>query len=102
MVVDTKLVSDFKDVDEFVKKLLPYSVFTEEDLRGFYSNNRRNNMVAIKMLYNVALPKRPIRKKLIEENVISEDERPTFLKLDKDKLNKLLAIGEVYEGIVIN
>lgn len=101
MVTEVKSVSDFASVDNFVNDLLPYSVFTRDELVGFFNNPNSSNMLVIKMLYNVALPKRPIRKSLIENGVIDRNDRPTFLGLSKTQLQKLLAIGSMYEGIVI-
>ena len=100
MVLDAKPVSAFSSASEFVHELLPYSVFTQKELLGFY-NQGNKNMVAIKMLYNVALPKRPIRKELIEEGIIEREVRPTFLSISKQQLQTLINIGGVYEGIVI-
>ncbi len=101
MVTEVKSVIGFSDEKTFIDELLPYSVFTKNELVDFFNDRNRSNMFVIKMLYNVALPKRPIRKALIENGVIGREDRPTFLNLGKPQLKNLLNIGEVYEGIVI-
>lgn len=101
MVTEVKPASNFNNVDEFIKEILPYSVFTHNELINYFNNKDNKKMFVIKMLYNIALPKRPIRKYLIENDIIDRNDRPSFLKLNKSKLQRILTIGDVYEGIVI-
>ena len=85
--------------EEFYKGVNSYSIFDENDLKLWYN---KENFYAIKMLYNVALSKRIIRKTLIEEIGVSRSERPSFIKLTEAHLIKLLEKGAVNESYVIN
>lgn len=89
----------FATYENFYKSVNSYSIFDEKDLKMWYN---RKNFYAIKMLYNVALSKRIIRKALIEQIGVSRNERPSFIKLTEAQLIKLLEKGAVNESYVVN
>ena len=64
-MTDLHAKADYHDENDFIAKVLPYSVFTEQELQGFY-RNKGANMRIIPMLYNIALPKRPNRHTLLD------------------------------------
>lgn len=89
----------FSTYENFYKNVNSYSIFDEKDLKVWYN---KKNFFAIKMLYNVALSKRIIRKALIEQIGVSRNERPSFIKLTEAQLHKLLEKGAVNESYVVN
>lgn len=62
--------SSFADFEAFLAYCLPFSVFTKPELFNWWNNNKV--VFAIKMLYDVALTKRLIRKTLIEDFQLTE------------------------------
>lgn len=89
----------FPTYEKFYENVNSYSIFDENDLKLWYN---KENFYAIKMLYNVALSKRVIRKALIEQIGVSRSERPSFIKLTEAQLIKLLEKGAVNESYVVN
>lgn len=55
----------------------------------------------IKMLYNIALNKRPIRKQLVEDIGLDAKKRWVALKLTDEEFFKILELGEVDESFII-
>lgn len=101
-VIDKVLdASGFKDEQDFVDRCLSYSVFSEDELRKFW-RQRRRELVAIRMVYNFALPKRPTRKALIEKAGLDGDERWNVLFLTSDQLVQILRLGRADERLVVN
>ena len=54
------------------------------------------------MLYNIALNKRPIRKILIEEAGLDENERWVALPLTDKQFLKILELGDINESLIID
>ena len=77
VVQEIRHISEFKDYNEFYEYL-------------------------IKMLYNIALNKRPIRKELIEEVGLDRNERWVAVKLTNKNLLKIIELGDVDESFIIN
>jgi hypothetical protein len=92
--------SDFKGVDDFSKFAAPHSVFSDDVLRDRYSSGKR--LYAAKMLYNYALPKRPIRKVLMETIGISEQPRWDLREITRSQFDQILVLGDAHEGLVVN
>lgn len=104
VVEETRTARSFRTADDFVAYCKKYSVFDEAKLRGLYS---RPGIYAVKMSYNLAFPKRPTLRDLVENNVVpSPFETPApymgLLRLSDDAFKKALELGGVCEGFVIH
>ena len=95
-----KHISEFKDYDEFFEYCSKHSVFNEDELKYFWKVKKYKYV--IKMLYNLALPKRPIRQELIEEVGLDRNERWVAVPLSDDEFEKILELGEVNESFIID
>ncbi len=88
----------FADASDFIDFCGGYSVFTEAEL---YSSWEKYKMVAIKMLYNIALNKRITNGQLIDEVGLNDKDHWGLRELTEQQLRHILAIGEADESIVI-
>lgn len=95
-----KHISEFKDYDEFYKYCSKHSVFNEAELKYFWKVKKYKYV--IKMLYNLALPKRPIRQELIEKVGLDRNERWVAVPLSDNEFKKILELGEVNESFIID
>ena len=100
MVEEVKTKSDFSSLEEFVKYCLARSIFTKEELEKFYKEWYK--IVVIKMTYNSALKNRIIRKRLLEEVGLSENEYYGFLRLNSSQFKYIARLGEVSANIIID
>ncbi|AND85555.1 hypothetical protein GTH52_01110 [Clostridium tyrobutyricum] len=95
-----KHISEFKDYNEFYKYCAKHSVFDESELKCFWKTKKYKYLV--KMLYSIALNKRIIRRKLIEEVGIDREQRWVAVQLSDKKFQKILELGEVDESFIID
>ncbi len=100
VVEETRSKRDFENVDAFVEFALDHSVFDEAELRASFAAEPR--LYAVKMTYNVAFPKRPIRGTLLNEVGISEYPRWDLRPLTDDQFSKILKLGEVNESFIVD
>lgn len=98
--IEIKTKNDFRDVDELIEYCKKTSIFTESEIRKFYKEN--NTVIVIKMLYCYALPKRPIRKNLIEIAGIDRDSYWGIIHLSEHQFGTILELGEANESIIVN
>ena len=93
--------TEFKDVDEFLQ-YTQYSVFTENERREWYAKNQ--DLIVIKMLYNVAFTKRVIRKDLIEQAGLPNKEGFYwgFFELTDEQFKKIIELGRANERYIID
>lgn len=90
----------FADADALVTFAEPHSVFTEDELRDMYASDDR--LYALKMTYNVALPKRPNRAALLDDVGITEQPKWDLRPLSRTQFERILELGEVNEGLVVD
>lgn len=95
IVEDLRNISTFHSLDDFLKYCHPYSIFTKEELEGFYC--KRNYPWIIRFTYNLALKKRPNRKALIEEVGINPNTYFGFFPIKTAQLRKILQLSGDYE-----
>lgn len=88
-------ITAFKSEAEFIQFCDPYSVFSEDELRGFYKNKKYPWI--IKFTYNLALEKRPNRKILLEEVKLSDDIYWGFFQISTAHLKSILKHSGDYE-----
>lgn len=99
VVEEVKTKEEFQNFEEFFEYANTYSVFDRSNLEYWYNNNE---CYAIKMTYNAALTKRLTRQKLADEVGINRGLRWSFIELSDNEFSKILELGEVNEGIIID
>ncbi|MDG6880970.1 Uncharacterised protein [Phocoenobacter uteri] len=100
VVEEVRNIDSFSSLNDFLKYTSSYSIFTNYELERFYKSKKYP--VIIKFTYNIALKKRIIRKKLIEEVGLNRNSYWGFLKINENQFNKILKLGEVNESFIIN
>jgi hypothetical protein len=100
VVEEFRWMSSFKNLDDFLSYTLPYSVFTREELIDFYAKKKYNRI--IRFSYNVAFPRRVIRKSLIEVAGMSRDVRWSFFEVSKNQFTETLKLGGVDASLIVN
>lgn len=99
VVEEIKTKYDFRSLTELKEYCMERSVLSDKEFL-YYLNGR--DMTVIKMTYNIAFKKRPIRKYLIENIGLDRYKRWTFLQLTDKQFIDILKAGEVYESIIFN
>ncbi|CCL62874.1 hypothetical protein C4Z92_15360 [Clostridioides difficile] len=99
-VVETKHISSFSNYEDFMNYCGKGSIFSQDDLKYFWS--KRKYPYLIKMIYNLPLNKRIIRKNLIEKIGLREKEYWGFFEIKQEQLRKILEMGEVNESFIID
>lgn len=99
-VSEVKTISDFENVETFVRYANKYSIFKESELRCWY--NIKSDFIVIKMLYNVAFQKKVIRKELIEQAGLIADDYWGFMPLSETQFNDILTLGNADGRYIIN
>lgn len=100
VVEETRHISEFGDFNEFYEYCAKHSVFDEDELKGFWKTKKYKYIV--KMLYNIALNKRVIRQKLIDEVGLRRYDHWVVVPLSDKKFKKILELGEVNESFIID
>ncbi|MFJ7939185.1 hypothetical protein ACIQYG_11820 [Peribacillus sp. NPDC096622] len=99
-VLDTKNINEFRDLEDLIRYCGKGTVFSKGELALFWKTKKYPHI--IKMLYNISLPKRVVRHKLIEEGVINRGDYPGFVPLEDTHFKKIIELGEVNESFIIN
>ena len=98
-VEEVKTKKDFTSIDDYLKYCRSYSIFTEDDLRKWFRND---DMVVIKMTYNIALGKRITRGMLLDEAKISSTLYWGFFQLTDEQFDYILKKGKVNENFIVD
>lgn len=98
-VEEVKTKGDFSSIEDYLKYCRSYSIFTENDLRKWYRND---NLIVIKMTYNIALAKRITRGMLLDEAGISPTLYWGFFQLTDNQFDYILKKGAVNENFIID
>ena len=98
-VEEVKTKKDFISLDDYLSYCNSYSIFQEDDLRKWYQND---NLVVIKMTYNIALANRLTRGMLLDEAKISPTIYWGFFQLTDDQFDYILKKGNVNESFIID
>lgn len=101
VVEDVKSRRDFADVDDFIRFSAPHSVFPEQELRDWFNDPTRRLFV-VKMTYNAAFPKRPIRDTLLEQVGISEQPRWDLRSITREQFDEIVELSELDERFIID
>lgn len=98
--IEVKNKRDFRDANELVEYCKKTSIFSEQEIINFYNHNTK--VIVIKMLYCYALPKRPIRRDLINLAGIDRNNYWGIIHLTEHQFGKILELGEANESIIVN
>ncbi|MGD9678712.1 MAG: hypothetical protein AB7V16_10265 [Vulcanibacillus sp.] len=99
-MIEKKHISEFTSLVSFIDYCGKGTVFTKDELTGFW--HTKSYPYIIKMLYNFAFPKRIIRKELIEKVGIDRQQHIMVNPLSDKEFKKIIELGEVNEGYIIN
>lgn len=99
VIEEVKTIYEFKGYNEFKQYCIKHSVFDESELRKYWDTKKYRYLV--KMLYNVAIPKRITRQRLIDEIGLVRG-RWVAVDLTDEQFKKILELGEVNESIIID
>ncbi|MFN3734601.1 N-acetyltransferase [Comamonas testosteroni] len=101
VVEETRRIKSFVTLSEFMKYARPYSIFSNEELETMYATKKHYTM--IKFTYNIALRRRLIRKRLIEDVGLTAGlRRWDFFKLTRQQFDLILEMGQVHESYLID
>ncbi len=98
VVEEVKLKSDFIDFEDFYKYSCQYSVFDKADLKYWYD---KGPIKAVKLTYNLALPKRIIRRDLINDVGLNSEGYWGFFKLSDNQFNDIVTNAQVSKNIIV-
>jgi L-amino acid N-acyltransferase YncA len=101
VVEDVKSRRDFENCDAFLRYALPHSVFTEDELIKWYNDSTRR-LFALRMTYNIAFPRRPIRDTLLEDVGITEQPRWDLRRIDRTQFDRIAELSEINERLIID
>ncbi|WP_195228367.1 GNAT family protein [Lactococcus lactis] len=99
-VVEMRNTSSFNSLEEFLKYCGKGTIFSREELVNYWQKSSYRYI--LKMLYNVPLNKRIIRRDLIGRVKIERAGYWGYKLLSDEQFHKILEIGEVNESFVIN
>lgn len=100
VVEEVRQIKSFATESQFIKYTKPYSIFTTEQLKEYFTNKQRSYI--IRFTYSAALKKRIIRGRLIEECNISTRTRWDFIALNETQIRWIAEKGEINESIIID
>lgn len=101
VVEEVRSIGSFATPAQFIKYVRPYSVYTTEQLSDRYATKKRH--VIIKFTYNVALVKRIIRGRLLDEvGIPGGGRRWDFVPLTHDQTRQIIALGAVNESYFVD
>lgn len=100
VVEEYRNINNFSSEKEFLDYCRPYSVFSEAELKDFWT--RKNYPHIIRFTYNAALKKRLTRGELIEDIGISSEAYPGFMPVTKDQFLNIVKKSEINESLIVN
>lgn len=100
VVLEARKRKSFSGEADFIEYCIKHSVFDEHELRTLYRQSAR--ICTVKLLYNAAFGRRPIRGRLLDEVGITEQPRWDLRELSEQQMRDILELGEVNEGIVVD
>ncbi|EOV9690685.1 hypothetical protein ACN5PQ_002414 [Cronobacter turicensis] len=100
VVLDVKDIREFSSYADFKSYCGPYSVFDEDELKLLY--NKKNYPYIIRFTYNFPLEKRVIRDDIMTITGYTDAEYWGFLKLDDLHFKRIITLGGVDEGYIVN
>lgn len=92
-VEDSKSIREFSTFDDLKNFCKNYSIFPDNELHEFFTSG--DSYYVIKMIYNVSLPKRIIRGRLLDEVGMNGNCYWGLLPLTNTQFNEIIHLGEV-------
>lgn len=99
-VEEERHIGSFANVNALLEYCAPYSIFTDPELRQFWSNRKYPNL--IRFTYNAALRKRLTRGDLIDQGVIDEKAYAGFMPLTDEGFRVIVERGGINAGLVVH
>lgn len=93
-------INSFSSKEEFLKYCSPYSVFSKEELNKFWDQKRYHHI--IRFAYNLALPKRLTRGKLVTDIKLDPSLYWGFMKLSKKQFVEITKAGGINESLIVD
>ena len=93
VVESIRHIDEFKNEEEFIAYSIKFSIFSERELRDIY--RERRYCFIINFTYNVAFPKRPIRKHLADYAGLPREARWGVLPLSESQFNTIIDLSEL-------
>lgn len=93
-------IHSFESEQAFLNYCRPYSVFSESELRQFWSRKKYPHV--IRFTYNIALKKRITRGEMIEEVGLDADAYWGFMPLTQQQFMDIARRGKIDESLVIH
>ncbi len=90
----------YRNEEDFVAECVKFSVFDETELRTIY--RERKYIYIVNFTYNVALPKRPNRRRLADEIGLDREDRWSCVPLSDTQFRQLLSISEVNTKFIVS
>jgi len=100
IIEEVENMNNFQNEEEYLKYCEPYSIFSIDELRGFYRTKKYPFI--IKMTYNIALKKRVTNGQLIDNFSMPYNQYWGIFDVTHEQFNKIIKSGEVDESIIIN
>ncbi|HMO52371.1 MAG TPA: N-acetyltransferase [Kiritimatiellia bacterium] len=100
VVEEYRNINSFSSRDEFIRYCAPYSVFSESELNEFWTRKKYPHV--IRFTYNLALPKRVTRGKMIEDMGFNADDYWGFMKLSAPQFQAVIKAGGLNESLIVN
>lgn len=100
VVQELRNIRSFATEKDFLDYCLPFSVFSELELKEFYAHKKYPNV--IRFTYNIALGKRITRHELIEGVGIDRGAYAGFMKLSKTQFKEIAKRGKANEGLIVD
>lgn len=95
-----RTIQSFSTKEEFLDYCAPYSVFSDEELDGFWRTKKYEHV--IRFTYNIALPKRVTRQVMMEEIGLDGNERWGFMPLTSEQFIEIIRRGMVDESLIVD
>lgn len=99
-IVEVKTISSFATVEDFLDYVRGRSVFTDTELRHFYSEHRYPWIITF--LYNFRFSTYPPRKALLDNSIISDNDRIVCEPIARESFRKILKLGDINEGFILD
>lgn len=98
-VVKVVNINHFRDEAEFLNKVCSKTVFTQEELRGFWQTKEFPWLICL--LFNFPLERYPNRRQLLDCGFI-DNRRLVCERISQDAMDGILALGNADESFVVD
>ncbi|EEL27606.1 hypothetical protein [Bacillus cereus] len=99
VIDEVKTKYDFKNYQEYLSYCKKHSLFDEKQLNYLYG---KDNLVVLRMTYNLAMEKKLIRKTLIEQCGLERGDYWGIMRLNRNQFKKIVELGGISESFIID